>query len=202
MLTASVAGFFTSLSLILAIGAQNAFVLRQGLRREYVTAIVLICALSDAALIALGVGGFNALGPVLPWLASVMRWAGIIFLFIYGALRFRAAYGGGEALLPANAQPVSRTQVLLSCVIITWANPHVYFDTVVLLGSISAQYKPDELSFGIGAAIGSVVFFTTLGFGARLLATRLASVRAWIILEVLIGLTMWAIAFRLVTKIS
>lgn len=200
MFPASFAGFLTSLSLILAIGAQNAFVLRQGLRREYVTEIVILCALSDAILIALGVGGFNLLGPILPWLTSVMRWAGVAFLLFYGALRFRAAWRGGEALLPANAPPATRGKILATCLLITWANPHVYLDTVMLLGSISAQYHPAELAFGLGAAFGSFAFFFALGFGARFLAPALASVRAWIILEVLIGVTMWGIAAGLVVK--
>lgn len=200
MLTASLAGFLTSLSLILAIGAQNAFVLRQGLRREYVTSIVAICAFSDAALIAIGVGGFSTLGPALPWLTAVMRWAGIAFLLVYGAMRFQAAWHGGEALIPANAPPASRACVIATCLVITWANPHVYLDTVMLLGSISAQYQPHELIFALGAALGSFTFFATLGFGARLLAPILASVRAWIILEALIGLTMWGIALGLFLK--
>lgn len=200
MLTATISGFLASLSLILAIGAQNAFVLRQGLRREFVAPIVFLCATSDAVLIGLGVGGFSTLAPMAPILIDIMRWAGIMFLTIYGALRFHAAWKGGEALLPAHAPPSSLSQVLLTCLIITWANPHVYLDTVMLLGSISAQYRPHELLFGIGAACGSFAFFATLGFGARLLAPILASVRAWVILETLIGLTMWMIALGLYLK--
>lgn len=200
MFPAIIAGFFTSLSLILAIGAQNAFVLRQGLRQEFITPVVLLCATSDALLIALGVGSFQKLTPALPMLTEIMRWAGVAFLLSYGALRFRAAWRGGEALLPAEAPSSSLTRILATCFVITWANPHVYLDTVMLIGSISAQYNPYELEFGVGAAAGSFVFFTTLGFGARLLAPVLASIRAWVVLETIIGLTMWIIAFGLIVK--
>jgi L-lysine exporter family protein LysE/ArgO len=198
MWAAAFAGFFTGLSLIVAIGAQNAFVLRQGIKGEHVAAVVAICALSDALLIALGVGGFGRLLLLAPWLAEAMRWAGAAFLFFYGALRFRAAWSGGEALLPANAKPVPAAQVLATCLMFTWANPHVYLDTVVLLGSISAQYAPHTTPFGIGAVVASITFFSALGFGARLLAPVFASARAWVILESVIGLTMWTIALTLV----
>lgn len=200
MITAIIAGYVASLSLILAIGAQNAFVLRQGLRGSMVLPIVLVCGLSDAVLIGLGVGGFATLGPVLPKLAIFMRWAGIVFLAVYGALRFRAAWRGGEALLPAHAPPASRMAILTTCALITWANPHVYLDTVMLIGSLSAHYHPNEWIFGLGAACGSASFFFALGYGARLLAPLLASVRAWIILEIAIGATMWAIAATLMMK--
>lgn len=192
--TSGIAGYFVSLSLILAIGAQNAFVLRQGLRREHVGPVVAVCALSDATLIAVGVGGMGALLPAVPWLDATMRWASVAFLFVYGALRFRAALKGGEALLPSNTASPSLASVLATCLIITWANPHVYLDTVVLLGSISARYSPFELAFGIGAALGSLSFFTSLGYGARLLAPVFASPKAWVVLEILVGLTMWVIA--------
>lgn len=187
-------GFFTSLSLILAIGAQNAFVLRQGLRREHVGLVVAVCALSDAALIALGVSGVGVLLPAVPWLAALLLWASVLFLVVYGALRFRAAWRGGEALLPAPKASASAMQVLATCLAITWGNPHVYVDTVMLIGSISAQYAPHARAFGTGAVLGSLCFFTVLGFGARLLAPVFANVKAWVVLEVVIGLTMWTIA--------
>ena len=191
---AAVSGFLTSLSLIVAIGAQNAFVLRQGLRREHVGLVVAVCALSDAALIALGVGGFGILLPKVPWLATMLLWASVAFLFIYGALRFRAAWAGAEALLPAQKAAVSAGKVLATCLAITWGNPHVYVDTVVLLGSISAQYAPFTRAFGLGAALGSFTFFAALGFGARLLGPVFANARAWVVLEVAIGITIWTIA--------
>ena len=192
------AGFLVSLSLIAAIGAQNAFVLRQGIRREHVLAVVATCALSDALLIAVGVGGFGLVSDAVPWLADVMLWGGVAFLLVYGALRFRAAWQGGAALMPAPGGEVPLAKVLATCLVLTWANPHVYLDTVVLLGSISAHYAPQGLAFGIGAAMGSLVFFSALGFGARLLAPVFARPRAWVVLEVVVGCTMWAIAAKLV----
>ncbi len=197
MLNAAVAGFLVSLSLILAIGAQNAFVLRQGIRREHVLAVVAVCALSDALLIAAGVTGFGLASARLPWLGTAMRWAGVAFLLTYGALRFRAAAKGGEALMPAAGASAPLGRVLATCLTLTWANPHVYLDTVVLLGSIAAQYDPHRGAFGIGAATASLVFFSVLGFGARLLAPVFARPRAWVVLEVLVGLTMWALALGL-----
>ena len=191
------AGFLVSLSLIAAIGAQNAFVLRQGIRREHVLPVVLACALSDALLIAAGVGGFGLVSGAVPWLADVMLWGGVAFLVVYGALRFRAAWQGGEALRPAEGGGAPLGKVLGACLLLTWANPHVYLDTVLLLGSISAQYAPHGVAFGLGAGAGSLVFFSALGFGARLLGPVFARPRAWVVLEVVVGCTMWAIAAKL-----
>ena len=194
MWDAIVAGYLVALSLIAAIGAQNAFVLRQGLRREHVAVVVGICALSDAALIALGVGGFGAIAGAAPWFAEAMRWLGVVFLTVYGALRFKAAWAGGEALVPVKAAPVPLRRIVAMCLLFTWANPHVYLDTVVLIGSISAQYAPHGLAFGIAAACASLTFFSALGFGARLLAPVFAKPRAWVVLEIVVGLIMWALA--------
>lgn len=193
---AAVAGFSLGFSLILAIGAQNAFVLRQGLRREHVFPIVLTCALSDAALIAAGVAGFGALAEALPWLESVMRYGGAAFLAVYGARAFRAAWRGGEAMEAGRAAGSLRT-ALLTCLALTWLNPHVYLDTVVLLGSISAQYD-NAVAFALGAMTASFVFFFSLGYGARLLAPLFARPVAWRVLDVLVGAIMWAIAAKLV----
>lgn len=198
MFDAVVAGYLVAISLIAAIGAQNAFVLRQGLRREHVLPVVLVCAGSDALLIALGVAGFGAASTALPGLGEAMRWLGVAFLLVYGGLRFRAAWLGGEALLPANSAPASLRKVMAMCLLFTWANPHVYLDTLVLLGSISAQYAPYGAAFGVAAAFGSFSFFTALGFGARLLAPLFAKARAWVILEIVVGCTMWAIALGLI----
>lgn len=187
-------GYLVSISLIMAIGAQNAFVLRQGLRREHVGPVVLVCAGSDAVLIAAGVAGFSAASTALPWLGQAMRWGGVAFLLVYGALRFRAALQGGEALRPSTGQAQPLAKVLGTCLVLTWANPHVYLDTVALLGSISAQYAPQQLVFGIGAALASFSFFAALGYGARLLAPVFANPKAWVWLELGIGATMWAIA--------
>ncbi len=198
MIGALVAGFFVSLSLIAAIGAQNAFVLRQGIRREHVGWVVLACAISDAVLIAAGVAGFGAVSARVPWVGDVMRWGGVLFLLVYGALRFRAAWQGGEALRPASNAPAALGRVLATCLLLTWANPHVYLDTLVLLGAVSAQYAPHGRAFGVGAVAASACFFAALGYGARLLAPVMARPRAWVVLEVLVGLTMWTIAAALV----
>lgn len=200
MLTAAIAGFLTGLSLIAAIGAQNAFVLRQGLRREHVAAVVLICGLSDAILIVIGVTGFGALSAAHPWVLSVMLWGGVAFLVVYGALRFRTAWRGAGALEPARTAPAPLSRVVLICLTLTWANPHVYLDTVALLGAISTQYTPAQHAFGAGAVLASFTFFAALGYGARLLAPLFAQPRAWVVLEVIIGLVMWAIAGSLVLR--
>jgi L-lysine exporter family protein LysE/ArgO len=194
VLEAAVNGYLLAVSLILAIGAQNAFVLRQGLRREHVGWVVAVCALSDAVLIGAGVAGFGSLSAALPWVGEAMRWLGVVFLVVYGALRFWAALQGGEALRPSEATAVPLGKVLATCLLLTWANPHVYLDTVVLIGSISAQYAPHQLAFGVAAACGSLSFFTALGFGARGLAPVFARPAAWVWLELGVGLTMWAIA--------
>jgi L-lysine exporter family protein LysE/ArgO len=194
---AALHGYLVAVSLILAIGAQNAFVLRQGLRREHVGVVVAMCAASDAVLIAAGVAGFGAAQKLVPWLGDAMRWGGVAFLLVYGALRFRAARRGGEALRPATGVSVPLGQVMASCLVLTWANPHVYLDTVVLMGSISAQYAPWRGVFAAAAAFGSFSFFAALGFGAQLLAPIFARPAAWVWLEVGVGITMWAIALGL-----
>jgi L-lysine exporter family protein LysE/ArgO len=191
----ALAGFTLGFSLILAIGAQNAFVLRQGLRREHVLPIVLTCALSDALLIAAGVAGFGALARALPWLEPVMRYGGAAFLLVYGARAFLAAWRGGEALQAGQAAGSLR-KALLTCLALTWLNPHVYLDTVVLLGSISAQYDRPAL-FAAGAMLASGVFFFMLGYGARMLAPWFARPAAWRVLDIVVGLVMWAIAAKL-----
>jgi L-lysine exporter family protein LysE/ArgO len=197
MIEAAINGYLVAVSLILASGAQNAFVLRQGLLREHVGAVVLVCAISDAVLIAAGVAGFGAASKILPSLGEVMRWGGVAFLLVYGAMRFASARKGGEALMPAAGQGASLRSVLTTCLILTWANPHVYLDTVVLLGSIAAQYDPHRLAFGVAAALGSFSFFAALGYGARLLAPLFAKPQSWVVLEIIVGVTMWAIAASL-----
>ncbi len=198
MFEAALAGYFVAISLIAAIGAQNAFVLRQGLRREHVLPVVLVCAGSDALLIAAGVAGFGAISQSAPWFGEAMRWLGVAFLLAYGALRFRAARKGGEALMPTASVPTPLGRVMAMSLLFTWANPHVYLDTVVLIGSISAQYAPHGLVFGVAAAIASLTFFSALGFGARLLAPVFARPQAWVVLEAVVGCVMWTLALGLV----
>lgn len=194
MLEAAFQGYAVAISLILVIGPQNAFVLRQGLRREHVGAVVAVCAISDAILITIGVAGFGVLTAAVPGIGEAMRWAGVAFLLVYGALRFKAALQGGEALKPAAGEGASLRRVVATSLILTWANPHVYLDTVMLMGSISAQYAPYQVAFGVAAVLGSISFFSALGFGARLLAPIFARPAAWVWLEVVVGLTMWGIA--------
>lgn len=192
---AVVAGFGLGFSLILAIGAQNAFVLRQGLRRSHVLAVVLTCAISDAVLIAAGVAGFGALAEAVPWLELAMRYGGAAFLIWYGARALLASWRGGAAL-EAGAGAGSLRVALLTCLALTWLNPHVYLDTVVLLGSISAQYD-DRLGFALGAMSASFVFFFSLGYGARALAPVFARPNAWRWLDAGVGCVMWVIAVKL-----
>jgi L-lysine exporter family protein LysE/ArgO len=192
---AGLAGFALGFSLILAIGAQNAFVLRQGLRREHVLAVVLVCAVSDAMLVAAGVSGFGVLAERVPGLERVMRYGGAAFLLVYGVRSFRAAWRGG-AVLEAGQGAGSLRRAVLTCLALTWLNPHVYLDTVVLLGSVSAQYE-DRLGFGIGAVCASFVFFFALGYGARLLAPFFQRPVSWRVLDAGVGAVMWAIAASL-----
>ncbi|MEL6618668.1 MAG: LysE/ArgO family amino acid transporter [Pseudomonadota bacterium] len=191
-----ISGFVLSFSLILAIGAQNAFVLRQGLRRAHVFWVCLTCALSDAVLIAAGVAGFGALAQAFPLFETIMRYGGAAFLLWYGWLNARSAWRGGQAIDTGGTETQSLRAAILTVLALTWLNPHVYLDTVVLIGSISAQY-PDRLVFGIGAVLASFVFFFSLGYGARLLSPLFARPRAWQVLDGIIALTMWAIALKL-----
>lgn len=191
------AGFGLGLSLIMAVGAQNAFVLRQGIRRSHVLAVCLTCALSDAILIAAGVAGFGRLTQAAPWIEPVMRWGGAAFLVVYGARSFLSAWRGGAVLVAEGQGGEALGPVLLTCLALTWLNPHVYLDTVVLLGAVAAQYE-DRLGFALGAMTASVVFFFTLGYGARRLAPLFARPQAWRVLDFAVGLLMWTIAASLI----
>lgn len=197
MTFAFLAGFQLSLGLITAIGAQNAFVLRQGLRREHVFAVCLFCAASDAVLIAAGVAGFGRLSEVAPRAGEVLRWGGVAFLIWYGARSFLAARRGGETLAAGNGGRAGLGAALTTLALITWLNPHVWLDTVVLIGSVAAQYPGRAVDFGAGAALASFVFFFGLGYGARLLAPVFARPRAWQVLDVGVGVIMWTIAASL-----
>lgn len=192
---AGLAGFALGLSLIMAIGAQNAFVLRQGLRRAHVLAVVLVCAISDAILVTAGVTGFGVLAEAAPGLERIMRFGGAAFLLAYGARSFLAAWRGAAAL-EAGEGAGSLRRAVLTCLALTWLNPHVYLDTVVLLGSISTQYE-NRFAFGLGAVCASFVFFFSLGYGARLLAPLFRRPASWRVLDAGVGCVMWAIAFGL-----
>ena len=195
--SAYLTGLGLGLSLIAAIGAQNAFVLRQGLLRQHVLAVVLTCAISDAVLIAAGVGGLDALLARWPWIEPVLRWGGVAFLFVYGLRAFRSAWVGGGAMQAASGAGQSLGAVLATCLAFTWLNPHVYLDTVVLIGSISSGWAGLKWVFGAGAISASFLFFFSLGYGARLLAPVFAKPVAWRVLDALVGCIMWLIALRL-----
>ncbi|MGW3726644.1 LysE/ArgO family amino acid transporter [Streptomyces sp. NPDC000851] len=198
-LTAAAAGFGTGLSLIVAIGAQNAFVLRQGVRREAVLAVVGICALSDALLIALGVGGVGAVAVAWPGALTVVGWIGGAFLLGYGALAARRVLKPGEAVLRTEGEAAgSRRRAVLTCLAMTWLNPHVYLDTVFLLGSVAADQGPLRWTFGVGAVAASLCWFTALGFGARLLGRWLARPAAWRVLDGLVAATMIVLGVTLI----
>ena len=199
LVTPAITGFATGFSLILAIGAQNAFVLRQGLLRRHVFWLCLFCATSDALLIAAGVLGFGALVEAWPRLPLIMALAGAGFLLVYGAMRFMAALKGNYAMEIAGKSR-SLGAVIAIAAAFTWANPHVYLDTLGLIGAISTSFGDwaQRIAFGTGAVTSSFVFFFSLGYGARLLAPIMQKPGAWRVLDVVIGLTMWAIAAGLI----
>lgn len=194
MIGAAVSGFLLGASLIVAIGAQNAFVLRQGLRQRHVFTVAAICSASDAALIAAGVGGLGTLIAAWPGLLRIATFGGAAFLFAYGTAAFLRAFRPGR-LIAANEPEVGLGATIGACLAFTFLNPHVYLDTVVLLGGISAAYAGGaRAAFGGGAALASVVWFFGLGYGAKLLAPVFARPAAWRVLDVAIGIIMWAIA--------
>ncbi|MGX9876512.1 LysE/ArgO family amino acid transporter [Streptomyces cellulosae] len=195
------AGFGTGLSLIVAIGAQNAFVLRQGIRRDAVLAVVGICALSDAVLIALGVGGVGAVVVAWPAALTVVGWIGGLFLLGYGALAARRVVrpaGTGLEVEGGAVAAGSRRRAVLTCLALTWLNPHVYLDTVFLVGSVAADHGPARWTFGVGAVLASLCWFAALGFGARLLGRFLARPAAWRVLDALVAATMIVLGVTLI----
>ncbi|MEU4238008.1 LysE/ArgO family amino acid transporter [Actinoplanes sp. NPDC026619] len=192
MLTSALAGFLASAVLIIAIGAQNAFVLRQGLRREHVLAVVAVCALSDLLLILAGIGGLGAVVSARPDAITIIRWVGAAFLTAYAILAARRAMRPAQ-LNPAERAPSTLGATLLTCLALTYLNPHVYLDTVLLLGSV-AQRHPHRWIFGLGAAAASLVWFVVLGAGAHRLAPLLAKPAAWRVLDGVISLLMLGVA--------
>jgi L-lysine exporter family protein LysE/ArgO len=201
MTAAFVPGFLLGFSLIVAIGAQNAFVLRQGLRREHVFAVCAVCAGSDALLIAAGVAGFGALVNAAPWLAPAMRFGGAAFLLAYGLRSLWSAWRNHGALDPSADVQKSLGATLLACLAFTWLNPHVYLDTLVLLGSVSTRYAGQRVDFALGAMSASCLFFFSLGYGARLLRPLFANPKAWRVLDAVIGITMALLAVKLAVEI-
>lgn len=192
-------GLALSLGLIVAIGAQNAFVLRQGLRREHLASVVFFCALSDALLIAAGVLGMaQALGER-PMVAQALALAGAVFLAVYGRKALRRALQQNSLLAHDEGDGLTWAAAMAQAAAFTLLNPHVYLDTVLLVGSIGAQQPADlQVWFVAGASSASLLWFCALGFGARWLAPLFAKPRAWQVLDILIGLTMWVLSGMLV----
>lgn len=195
-------GFFTSLSLILAIGAQNAFVLKQGIKKEHVFAVCLICALGDALLIFAGVFGFAKVLQKFELFKQVAIYGGFIFLFVYSLKSLYSAFKNPKSLLPSAQYESKFSKIVLLTLAFTWLNPHVYLDTMLLIGSISTKFGNENIIFGIGASLASLFFFFSLGYGARVLAPVFAKEISWKILEIFVGIIMLLIAFSLLfTKV-
>ena len=192
-------GFLTSFTLIAAIGAQNAFVLRQGIRREHVLAVVSVCAVSDLLLITAGIAGIGAVITAHPQTVTIAKIGGAVFLFGYGALAARRAVRP-TSMAPAQNGSTRLISVVLTCLAMTFLNPHVYLDTVVLLGTLANQHADSRWLFGIGAVTASVVWFFSLGFGARRLSGLFANPMTWRILDGLIAVTMIGLGISLVVS--
>ncbi|MFF4605085.1 LysE/ArgO family amino acid transporter [Streptomyces sp. NPDC001339] len=202
ILPAALAGFSTGLSLIVAIGAQNAFVLRQGARGQAVLAVVGICAVSDALLIALGVGGLGAVVTAWPAALTAVGLAGGGFLICYGVLAARRVLrpAAGQGLTTKGASAGSVRAAVLTCLAMTWLNPHVYLDTVLLLGSVAADRGSLRWVFGLGAMLASLVWFAGLGYGARLLSGVLSRPAAWRVLDILVAVVMLVMGAMLLAR--
>lgn len=191
-------GFPLSFSLILAIGAQNAFVLKQGLKREFVFVVCTVCAVSDAILITAGIAGFGAIVNAHPEIEVVARYGGAAFLTGYAIKSFYSAWKNEHSLDAAGEHMPSMTAAIATSLAFTWLNPHVYLDTVVLIGSIATNYVHELWYFGAGAVLSSFVFFFSLGYGAKYLRPWFQKPKAWKVLELVIGVVMLSIAAGLV----
>jgi L-lysine exporter family protein LysE/ArgO len=193
---AFIPGLLTGLSLIIAIGAQNAFVIRQGLTRKHVFLVVAICAISDALLILLGVAGLGALISGLPWLLETIRWFGVAYLTWFGIKSLMSAFKS-QSLEATGLQSAGAKTVVLSVLGFTFLNPHVYLDTVILLGSIGNQFGQDKWWFALGAAVGSVLWFSSIGFGAKAASRFMSKPVFWKVLDSVIAAVMFGIAIML-----
>jgi len=191
-----VPGLLTGLSLIIAIGAQNAFVIRQGLSRSHVLLVVLICAASDAVLIFLGTGGLGTLIQSKPDLLEFIRWFGVLYLTWFGSKAVRSVLSN-QSLEVGEGTTLSKKAVVLSVLGFTFLNPHVYLDTVILLGSIANQFEEDRWFFAFGASLGSFLWFSTIGFGAKAASRFMSRPIFWKILDSLIALVMFSVAIFL-----
>ncbi|WP_312395812.1 LysE/ArgO family amino acid transporter [Kocuria sp.] len=186
----------TGLALIVAIGAQNAFVLRQGIRRQHVWTVVLLCIASDVFLISVGTAGIGFLIERVPWLLEIFRWGGVIYLVGFAIQSFRSAMKP-QGLQAAGEGGGSRTSVVLTTLALTWLNPHVYLDTVIMLGNLANQQGDQRWVFAIGAMLGSAIWFIALGTGAKALSRVLNTPLTWRIVDVFVGVVMLAIALTL-----
>lgn len=198
LLAAGIPGFLLGSSLIIAIGAQNAFVLRLGLLKQHVFIICLICAFSDALLILLGIGGFAKFISQYEAGIPIIALAGSLFLFVYGFQALMRVFKPDVLNLEQSEKTITLTAAISTCLALTFLNPHVYLDTVILLGGIASNYEgSSRYYFGFGAALASFVWFFSLGYGARFLSRYFKQQRAWQILDTLIFIVMWAIAISL-----
>ncbi|WP_020393762.1 LysE/ArgO family amino acid transporter [Thiolinea disciformis] len=199
--TAFMKGFGMGAGLIVAIGSQNAFVLTSALRNQHVMLVAGLCILIDVALISAGVWGLGTLIQQFPWLLQITTWGGAVFLFIYGLLAFKRALHPSQ-LTANSATAASLPAAILTTLALSLLNPHVYLDTVILLGSLGGQLpQPQNIWFAIGAGFASLTWFSLLAWGGRCLAPWFANPMSWRLLDTLVGVTMWSIAFSL-TKAS
>lgn len=196
-MSAYLSGFGLGFSLILAIGAQNAFVLKQGLKQEHVFLVAFLCALSDSILIAFGVLGFGALMEQFPWVESAARYGGFVFLLMYGLKSFWTAWSMSHQMTLLDRPRASVYKTALMTLAFTWLNPHVYLDTFMLIGSVSTKFQGNTLDFALGAISASFVFFFALAYGAKILIPLFSQASAWKILEVIIGVIMITLAISL-----
>lgn len=191
-----ISGFLSGLSLIVAIGAQNAFVIKQGLRREYVLLIVLICSISDALLIFLGSAGLGQIIQSIPELLEVVRWFGVVYLLWFGIKSVKSAFTN-QSLKASDGQLSSKKMVITTMFALTFLNPHVYLDTVILLGSIANQFENQRWLFSTGAALGSFVWFFSIGYGAKAASRFMSKPIFWKVLDLIIAVIMFSIAIFL-----
>lgn len=192
--TPALTGFGTGLGLIVAIGAQNAWVLRQGVRREHIGLVIAICALSDLVLICVGTGAIRLVTGLAPWLLEILRWGGVVYLAAFALSSFRSALRPG-ALEEAAARPAA--SVAATTLALTWLNPHVYLDTVLTLGTVTNNFGAARWWAAAGACAASIVWFAGLGLGARVLSGPLSSPRTWRVVDVLVGCVMLGVAVHL-----
>ena len=193
---ALITGFLTGLSLIVAIGAQNAFVIRQGLTKQHVLLVVSICFASDAVLILFGIGGLGSLLQRHQGILQFIKWFGVLYLAWFGIRSLQAVFKY-QSLIASNSTPISKAQIIVKTLGFTFLNPHVYLDTVIFLGAISVQFKSEKWFFAIGAILASFTWFNSLGFGAKAAARFMSKPMFWKVLDSLIALLMFTLALTL-----